>query len=374
MRLFIEKRSTNSFILILFIALLISGVFFKQPCRAVENSSGNRLKVGFLFPGPINDAGWDRMHEEGRQYVQRMLGSKVETIFAESVGENAEAERIIEKMIAQGTKLIFAPSFGFLDPVQHCAARHPDIVFMQISRFSNAKNIGSYFYMQYQPMYIGGVVAAHVSTKGKLAYLGSRPVPPTLQAVNAFALGAQSVNPKIKLRAIWTNTWFDPIAEAEAANALSDAGFDVLAFDFSNVAIVKTAEKRGVKVIGSYGNYHDLAPKQWLTGSCYNWGPFYTKICQSVLDHSWKSGNYICDMSNGVMNLSTFGPAVSRDTAQEASLLKKNIASGKQAIFKGPQKDNEGKLQLSSGKSADLKWLENMDFLISGIDGKLPKN
>lgn len=334
---------------------------------------GSPLKIGFLFVGPINDMGWNYEQNRGRLYIESALKNKVSTTFAENVGESAEAERVMERMIAQGTKLIIASSFGYLEPVVRCAKKHPDIVFMQLNRVSNLPNVGTYVMRHGEPMYIAGTVAGRMTKTNKIGFVASCSVPSTFQTLDGFALGVRSVNPKAKIHVVWTNKWVDPPTEAEAAKGLIEMGVDVLGFDQSeSTTVVKTAEKYKVYVVGNYSDAHALAPQEWLTGNCLDWGPYYAKVAQSVIDNRWRKSVDLCDLESGAMKLSAFGPAVSASVKNEALQLKQKMESGQVDVLKGPIKDRDGKVRLAAGQKADLNWLANWNFLVPGVEGPLP--
>jgi basic membrane lipoprotein Med (substrate-binding protein (PBP1-ABC) superfamily) len=357
---------------LLLVALLI---LLQAPGGEVAHaaSDGQPLKVGFVIVGPVSDWSWSYAHDQGRLYAESKLSGKVTTTVAENVPESSEAERVMEKMIAQGCKLIFATSFGYLEPLLHVAERHPDVKFMQIHRFASRSNLGTYFFFVYQPMYAAGIVAGRITKVNKIGYVTCRPVPEVLQNLNAFALGAQSVNPKVKIKVVWTNTWADAPIEAEAAKGLIETGIDVLAYDpGSAITLAKTAESHSVYVIGCNTDVHKFAPNYWLTGGLLDWGPFYLKTIQSVLDNTWKSGLVICDAASGVVKLSSFGPAVSKVVQREALNTMAEIRNGKLVVFKGPIRDREGKTRLAAGQKPDIKWLGSMNFLVPGIEGSLP--
>jgi len=340
--------------------------------RAQTNTSVP-LKVGFLFVGPISDWGWSYAQNQGRLFVESTLGNKVQTIFAENIPENSEAERIMEKMIAQGAKVIFATSYAYLEPLLRVAARHPDVKFMQQSRFETRSNVGTFFNFHYQVMYIFGTVAGQMTKTSKVGFIAARPCPPLLQAINSFALGVHAVNPKAQVKLVWTNNWIDPPTEAEAARGLIDTGVDVLGFDQSSpLTIVKTAESRGVYVGACYTDVHQFAPKYWLTGAQFVWGPFYVKTIQSILNNTWKSSINIYDLSSGNVKLSPFGPAVPKKIQQAALALRDKIQQHQFIVFQGPITDTFGKQRLAPGKAPDAKWLANMDFLVAGVQGSIP--
>jgi len=331
------------------------------------------LKIGFLFVGPITDMGWNYEQNRGRLYVEKNMGKKVETTFAENIGESADAERVMEKMIAQGAKLIIASSFGYLEPVTRCAKKHPEVVFMQINRVGDAPNIGTFVSRHCEPMYLAGIVAGRMTKANKIGFVASRPVPSTFQTIDGLALGVHSVNPKAKINVVWTNQWIDPPTEAEAAKGLIEMGIDVLAFDQSeSTTLVKLAEKAKIFVVGNYSDAHALAPKEWLTGNCFDWGPYYAKVAQAVIDHKWQKSVDLCDLKNGAVKLSEFGPAVPKNVRDETLAVEQKLKTGQQEILQGPIKDRNGKVRLSVGKKADSKWLEDLNFLVPNVEGPMP--
>jgi len=175
-------------------------------------------------------------------------------------------------------------------------------------------------------------------------------------------------------KVIWTNSWNDPLSEAEATNGLAETGVDVVTYATSNQsAILKTADSKAMYSIGVFADAHQLAPKGWLTGACLDWGPFYVKVAQSVLDHTWKPGTQVCGMKEGCYRLCAFSNVVPPATIKQARELEEKVKSEKVIIFKGPLKDREGKERLAAGQKADLMWLANMDFLVNGVEGTLAK-
>ena len=355
--------------------LLIALLILQPQVMASEQIVKQPLKVGFLYAGSFSDKGWTAEHERGRLYVQNTMKGKVETSCVENVQENGEAERVMERMIAQGCKLIFATSYGYLESVLKESAKHSDVVFMQSNRFKNRKNLGSYFIAPYEPMYLAGVIAGRMTKSNKLGYVGMRVVAPLIQSVNGYALGVRSVNPRAKIKVVWTNTWSDPVIEVEAAKSLMETGIDILAFSQGGFSpLLKLAEDNHLKVVGAFTTARELAPTQWLTGVSFNWGPFYAQICQSVIDHTWKSKEYLCDIRSGSIDLAPFGPLVPNAVRQEVVSLKDKMKTGKLVIFAGPVKDAQGKMHLSAGEKPSIDWISKMNFFVPGIDGNLPKN
>ncbi len=352
------------------VSMVVAG---QCPAKAAEQ----QLKVGFLCVGPISDNGFNQAHEQGRQYLEKHSGGKVKTTLAEKVPESAVAERVMEKMIAQGNKLIFTTSYGFMEPVERVAKRHSDVVFMQINRFGNTKNIGTYFSHQYQPMYLAGMVAGKLTKKNKLGFIAAHPVPPLVQAINAFTLGARATNPKVTTRVVFINNWSDAPLESEAVKSLHEAGCDVVAHAQDNQnTIMPACESAGIYSVGFYTDASKLAPKGWLTGACLDWGPFYTKIADLVRAGKWTSKAYSDGMEGkeGYIKLASFGKAVPKPVQQEVSTKENLLREGKFVVFAGPMKDRDGQEKIPAGKKLSIKELGEMNWFVSGVVGALPKN
>jgi basic membrane protein A and related proteins len=336
------------------------------------NPTGKALKIGFLTVGPVSDHGYNYSHNLGRLYLDSHLPG-AQTTLAESVPENADAGRIIERMIAQGNTLIFCTAFGYFEPAEQVAKKHPEVTIMQAWRATHLKNMGTYAVYQYEPLYAVGLVAGRMTKTNKLGFICGHPVPNQLQNINAFTLGARSVNPKVKVHVVWTNAWSDPPVEAEAAKALIDSGVDVLGSTLDNPqAVLKTAGEHHVMVFGAYADLRSIAPKFWTTGSRWNWEKVYLQIASSVKDGTWKPGAQWFGVKDGAVGLSSFGEIVPKDVKEQALAKELSLQQGKTVIFKGPMKDRKGMERIPSGQAATEKSLSEMDWLVDGVEGALP--
>jgi basic membrane protein A and related proteins len=342
-----------------------------------SESDKQPLKIGFITVESVSDWGWNYAHNQGRLYMQQALKGQVVTSVVENVPESAEVERVMEKLIAQGNKMIFATSYGYLEPALRVAKRHPDIFIYYVGRPSPnfVKNLAAYVNNPYQPMYIAGVVAGRMTKCNKIGYVASHPVPPLLINLNAFTLGARSVNPKAEVHVVWTNSWADPATEAEAARGLIDQGVDVLAAHLdSALTVVQIAEKNHLYSVGYHADIHHLAPQGWLTGQRWNWGPHYVNIVQSVLNHTWRGGNDLATSQENCSELSSIGNEIPAAVKREALDLWAKIKAGKFIIFRGPLKDRDGKIVIPAGKTLDDALLSKTDWLVPGVYGNLSKN
>jgi basic membrane protein A len=356
---------------VLTVLTLASQASVAQPSDAADSQP---LKVGFVYVSSVKDLGWSEAHDRGRQYLEKALGDRVRTTIAENIPETGEVERVVEKMISQGNKLIFSTSYGYLEPVLRVAARHPEVVFMQCQRHSSAKNVGTYFADQHDPMYTAGYVAGKMTKTNKLGYIAGHPVPPVLACVNAFALGAQRANAKVRLQVVWNNSWSDPPNEAEATKGLIESGADVIASQLNTCStVVQTAEKAHVYSVGMETDLSKMAPKGWLVAQTWNWGPLYARIAQAVIAHQWHAENSIYSSKDGYVGISPFGKVVPDSLQKEAKAIEQKIESGKVVVFQGPIKDQSGTVRIAASSHADDQDLAEMNWLVSGVSGTVPK-
>ena len=251
--------------------------------------AAEKLKIGFIYTGPIGDLGWSYQHDVGRKAMEKALAGKVETTYLENVPEGPDAERSIEQLARTGHKLIFTTSFGFMDPTLKVANKYPNVFFEHATGFKRAKNMATYAARFYEGRYIQGQIAAKISKTGVIGYIVSFPIPEVISNINATMLGAQSINPNMKVKIIWVNSWFDPGKEADAAKALIDQGVDVLTQHTDLPAAMQIAEQRGMHAFGQSSNMIKFGPKAQLTADTDYWGDYYTKRAQAVLDGKWTS-------------------------------------------------------------------------------------
>src|SRR5471030_2398984 len=252
-------------------------------------SAADKLKIGFIYLGPVGDLGWTYMHEVARQQMVKELGDKVETNYLENVNEGPDSERSIEQLARTGHTLIFTTSFGYMDPTLKVAKKYPKIQFEHATGFKSAPNMGTYSGRFYEGRYIQGVIAGKMSKSGTLGYIASFPIPEVISGINATILGAQTTSPNIKLKVIWVNTWFDPGKEANAAKALADQGADVIMQHTDSPAAMQVAAQRGILAFGQDSDMIKFGPKTQLTSIIDNWGPYYTKQTKAALAGTWKA-------------------------------------------------------------------------------------
>jgi len=331
---------------------------------------GGTMKVGFITVGSISDSGFNAAHEQGRLFLERTLGPAVKTTIVENIPESGEAERVMEKMVTDGNVLIFPTSYGYLDPALRVAKRHPEAVFMHCGGHKTADNLGTYNAHIHEAVCVAGAVAGRMTKSNRLGFVAAHPIPPVHWSINAFTLGARSVNPHATVTVIYTNTWSDPAIEAEAAVTLIGLGADVLTMhQDSPKTVVQTAESRGVYSVGMHADAHEFAPRGWLTGAIWDWGPFYVDVVRSVKDKTWRPNDRHLGMKDGCVRLAAFGDAVPSDVRREAEQLVTRITAGDQIVFAGPIIDRQGNERLAQGRKPDAQWMGTMDWFVEGVEG-----
>lgn len=338
---------------------------------AATEAGGEKLIIGALHVGSVSDAGYNQAQHAGLLELAKNLPN-VEVKEAENVPESADAERVMESMIQEGAKIIFPQSFGYLDPALNVAAKHPDVIFMHPAGFKLADNLGTYWGNNFEAMYLAGIAAGKATASNQLGFITAFPIPNILASVNAFHLGAKSVNPDVTTTLVINGSWVDPTKEAAATNALADAGVDVVTMIVdSPIAVVKTAEERGIKVIGFHSDaLQEFAPEGWLTGVAYTWGPLFTRIVQSVEDGTWKSEHIRGGVESDFVGLAAFGPSVTDETKTQIEEAKAKLISGELKIFQGPIKDNKGEVRIPEGEAGGMELLDTTDWLVEGVVGQ----
>jgi len=331
------------------------------------------LKVGFVYVSPVGDAGWTYQHDLGRREMEKALAGKVTTKYVENVAEGADAERVIRELATSGHQVIFTTSFGYMNYTEKVAKAFPKVIFMHATGYKTGPNFGTYNARFYEGRYLVGVIGGKMTKSNVLGYVAAFPIPEVLQGINAFAKGARSVNPKAEVRVIWTNSWYDPGKEREAANTLISQGADVLTHHTDSTAVVQTAEEKGKYAFGYHSDMSKYGPKAHLTASTHNWADFYTKTVGDVLAGSWKTTHVWGGMKEGMVKLAPLNPAIPADVKAMVATLEGDIKSGKLHPFAGPLKDQDGKERVAAGKSPSDEELGKMDYYVEGVASKLPK-
>jgi basic membrane protein A and related proteins len=334
------------------------------------------LKVAFVYVSPIGDAGWTHQHDLGRIAMQQALGDKVKTTVVESVSEGADSERVMRDLAQQGHQLIFATSFGYLEPALRVAAEFPGVKFEHAGGYKTAANLNTYNARYYEARYLAGMLAGKTSRSGTAGYVAGFPVPEVIQGINAFALGMLAVNPKAQVKVLWLNTWFDPAREREAAQTLINQGADVLTNHSGSTAVAQTAEDnfkaKGTRVVSYQSDMRAVAPNAQLTAIVHQWGGYYTAVAKSVLNGSWKPQPVWGSMKQGFVALSPLASGVSANVATLLKAKQQAIEAGSLKPFSGLLTDAAGKVRLHTGALSDAE-ISTMNWFVRGVVGSLPK-
>ena len=331
-----------------------------------------KLKIGFIYVGPVGDHGWTYQHDVGRKAIEAAFPGKVETTFVESVSE-ADSERPIEQLARTGHKLIFTTSFGYMDPTLKVAKKYPDVKFEHATGFKRDKNVSTYSARFHEGRYIVGQIAAKMSKSGTIGYVGAFPIPEVVSGINAYMLGAQSINPAIKLKIVWVNSWFDPGKEADAAKALLDSGVDVITQHTDSPAPLQQAEARGKFGFGQASDMDHFAPKAQLTSITDNWADYYIARTKAVLDGTWTSTDTWDGLDKKMVVMAPYRN-MPEDVKAMAMKTEGDIRSGALNPFKCPVYDQGGKEVECKGKGAlDDGQVLSMNFYVKGISDTLPK-
>lgn len=335
------------------------------------------LSVGFIYVGPRDDYGYNQAHAEAVAAVKKLGGLKV--VEEENVPETNAVQKTMQGMIAQdGATLLFPTSFGYFDPhILALAPKNTGVRFAHCgglwSEAKHPKNVGSFFGYIDEAQYLNGVIAGHASKSKKLGFIAAKPIPQVLRNINAFTLGARSVDPKITTTVIFTGDWSMPVKEAEATNSLADQGIDVFTMHVDGPkVIVETAAKRGKFVCGYHASQAKLAPQAYLTGAEWNWLTAYKQIIEAAQTGKPHPNFVRGGLKDGFVKSSPYGAAVSEGARKQAEEVRAKMMAGAFDIFKGELKDNTGKVVIPAGKvfkQTDLE-LEGMNYLIEGVIGK----
>jgi len=334
--------------------------------------AAEKLKVGFIYLGPVGDMGWTYQHEAGRQGLVKDLGDRIETTFLENVPEGPDAERSIEQLVRSGHKLIFTTSFGYMDQTLKVAKKYPRVHFEHATGFKRDKNMATYSGRFYEGRYIQGQIAAKMSKAGVLGYIVSFPIPEVVSGINATMLGAQSINPNIKVKIIWVNTWFDPGKEADAAKALLDQGADVIMQHTDSPAAIQIASARGAYAFGQDSDMIKFGPKTQLTSIIDNWTPYYDERVKAELAGKWTSTDTWGGLKSKLVVMAPY-TNMPDDVKKMAEATEAAIVAGTLHPFACPVIAQDGKaVECRNGKNLDDGQILGMNFYVKGVDDRMP--
>ncbi len=355
------------------IALSIAG--FSRPGAHAQDASptaGPPIKVAFVYVSPVGDLGWTWAHDQGRLALEQTLPN-VETSYQESVPENpADAERVIRDFAQKGNQIVVTTSFGYMQPTINVAKDFPDTTFVHISGYMTAENVSTAFGKIEEPRYVSGLIAGKMTKSNQLGYVAAFPIPEVIRGINAFTLGVRKANPAATVKVVWTNTWFDPQKERQAADALLDGGADVITQHQDTAAPQQAAEARGAYGVGYDADMSPLAPKAVLTSPIWHWGVYYIDLVRQVQAGTWQSNQYWGGWKDGLVDLAPIAPMVPEDVRAMGETEAAKFRNGEQTIytvFTGPLKDQSGEEKVPVGQAMTDEALLTMDWFVEGVEG-----
>jgi basic membrane protein A and related proteins len=343
----------------------------EAPKAAAAPAAPAPLKVGFVYVSPVGDAGWTSQHHLGRDEMLKALGDKVTSTFVEKVPEGADAERVIRDLAQQGHTLIFTTSFGFMNPTLKVAEEFKDVKFEHATGYKTAANVNTYNARFYEGRYLAGMLAGRMTKSNTLGYVAAFPIPEVLQGINAFALGARSVNPKAQVRVVWVNTWYDPGKERDAASALMGQGADVVTHHTDSTATVAAAEEKGKMAVAYHSDMAKFGPNAQLAAVTHHWGEYYTRRAQVARDGTWKVEPVWGGIREGMIKLEGLSDKLPKDLVDAVKAREDEMRKGAFHPFTGPLRSNDGKVVVDSGALSD-EQLSKMDYYVEGVAGKVP--
>jgi len=332
------------------------------------------LKVAFVYVGPVADGGWSYQHNLGRLALEREFGAKIETTYVESVPETADAERVIRQLAAKGYGLIFTTSFGYMEPTLKVAKLFPQVRFEHATGYKTAPNVVTYQARFWEGAYLLGVLAGRTTKTNTLGYVASFPIAEVIRNIDAFTLGARSVNPKIRTKVVWADTWYDPGKERQAAEALVAQGADILCQNTDSPAVLQLAEEKGLHAFGWDSDMSKFGPHAQLSANTQNWGIYYIDEVRKVMEGSWSGARQTrSGIKEGVVVLAPLNSSVPSDVASMFESKKQAIMAGTLVPFAGPLKDNTGVLKVPANTAVSIDDLMQLNWFVEGVDATVPK-
>lgn len=369
------KKTSLAVLLVFTLGILLAGCGGAGDADKAGDQTGEKVKAGFIYIGSANDGGYSQVHDEGRVEMIANIGEdKVETIVQEEVPETNAVEEVMNAMIDQGANIIFANSYGYQQYEEKVAKAHPDVKFMHFSGSILGDNYGNYFGRMYQPRYLTGIAAGMTTQNNKIGFVAAMPTPEVVRAVNAFTLGVRSVNPEATVQVVWTNTWYDPAVEKQAAESLLDAGVDTVAQHQDTTAAVQAAAERGAFSVGYNKDMRDANPEGFIASPVWHLGAVYTEQVQAVVDGTWEPQSYWGGIADGVVDISDFGDCVSDETKAAVNEAREKIIAGEFDVFEGEIKDQNGNVMVPAGEKMSDEDMLSMMWFVEGVIGEVPQN
>ena len=367
------KKASLAVLLVFTLSMLLAGCGGSGDAdKKADSQSGEKVKAGFIYIGSANDGGYSQVHDEGRQEMLANIGEdKVETLVREDVPEDQTVENVMNEMIDQGANIIFANSYNYQDYMKKVAEANPDVKFMHFSGSILGDNYGNYFGRMYQPRYLTGIAAGLTTQNNKIGYVAAMQTPEVIRGINAFTLGVRSVNPDATVQVVWTNNWYDPAVEKQAAESLLDAGVDTIAQHQDTTAAQQAAADRGAFSVGYNKDMREANPEGFIASPVWHLGALYTEQVQAVVDGTWAPSVYWGGIADGVVDISDFGDCVSEETKAAVNEAREKIINGEFDVFTGEIKDQNGEVKVAEGQKLSDEELLSMMWFVEGVIGEI---
>jgi len=330
----------------------------------------NQVKAAFVYVGPANPVGWSHAHELGRQAIERRFGDQVSTHFVEFVPEGRASRKVLQQL-ADDYDIVFATSLGYMIPSQSIARQNPEVKFEHATGNRRADNLANYATRAYQPRYLAGLIAGHMSRSGKIGYVAAHAVPEVIRGINAFTLGVKAANPAAEVEVRWTKAWYAPELAAQLAHELLDNGADILTHHTDSPAVAKVAEQRQAYVIGYHSDMSDFAPTAHLASVIHDWEPYYVKRIQALLDNRWQASSEWTGMKDATSKLVNISPNVPDAIRLQIEQAQQQIISGDKPVFSGPIVNHRGRTRVKPGEQLSDDDLDRMNWYVDGVKGAL---
>ena len=349
-----------------------SGAPAKAADAAPQPKANEPLKVAFMYVSPANEEGWSTQHDIARRAAEAKFGNKIKVTTVENIPENADAERVLRDLAQQGNKLIFATSFGYMNSVLKVAKEFPNVKFEHATGYKTAENVANYSGRFYEARYLAGKLAGATTKTNILGYVAALPIPEVLQGINAFTLGAKSVNPNVEVRVVWTSAWYDPGKESDATKSLIGQKADVITHHTNSSAVAAACEEAKIPVISYNTSMKRAAPTMLLGGVIQIWDSFYEGRIQAVMDGTWKPQSVWGGVPEHMVALVDIAKTTPQSVVDDIKAATEKMEKREFHPFTGPIVDNTGKEVLKAGQVATDSDLLTMGYLVEGVAGKLP--
>jgi simple sugar transport system substrate-binding protein len=338
---------------------------FAVPVFSRIAGAAEPLKVGFILPGPKEDGGWSEAHVRGAMAAKEKYGDAVELTFVENIFGDADTERVIRDLAAQGHKQIFICTVS--DVVFKVAPSLPDVKFEQCEGYQLAPNVSTFSLRFHEGAAVEGIIAGLMTKSNKIGIVTSFPISTVMLSLNAFTIMAGKVNPHVEVTPAFLSTFYDPAKESDAARALIDQGCDIVLSQNDGPTVLQIAEQKGVLSFGQAKNLAEFAPKAQLTSVVYNWTPYYTDAIGRVLSDKWNSQDSWVGLAGDGIKLAPYNKAIPQAVIAKAEAIRKTIIDGSFSPFDGPVKSNKGDVEIAEGQRLDGMKLRMEQWFAEGV-------